>query len=245
MHCCGPAELPWACCAGEVTETDLDTLSTLPGMCTFVVQRVAAEQLRPVAPGAVGELALGGPAVVRASSEDDLKRRFLPAPLGSRGVQTLLLTGQRVRWTKAGKLQFMLDAKEHAEAQKLVGQAAAKASSSALDEDSKAVSRRQPAVYQVLNKVVVLDLPNMQTRCALATVAQVVAIVREVLGLDDVPLDDDLFELGADSLRITRIAGRIRSGLSVELQLSDVYRMPTVAALCELVRMQKKHKGTG
>jgi len=86
--------------------------------------------------------------------------------------------------------------------------------------------------------------PNAQAPAALdADAEKVLGIICRVLQLDDIPLDSDLFELGLDSLRITRVVAQLRNAFKVDLQLADIYRMPTVAALCELVRAQKRLRG--
>ncbi|MGW7438729.1 amino acid adenylation domain-containing protein, partial [Streptomyces sp. NPDC054849] len=53
----------------------------------------------------------------------------------------------------------------------------------------------------------------------------------EILGIDDITIDDDFFELGGHSLLATRLAGRARTELGAELAIADLFRAPTVAAL--------------
>ncbi|WSG14772.1 amino acid adenylation domain-containing protein [Nonomuraea sp. NBC_01738] len=53
----------------------------------------------------------------------------------------------------------------------------------------------------------------------------------EVLGLPRVGVDDNFFDLGGDSLLATRLAGRIRPGLSVRL----IFEHPTVTALAAVL----------
>ncbi|MGH3201150.1 MAG: non-ribosomal peptide synthetase [Streptosporangiaceae bacterium] len=61
--------------------------------------------------------------------------------------------------------------------------------------------------------------------------AQVADIWREVLRVDRIGLDDDLFDLGGHSLTITRIAARIHARLRVDVPLEAFYDMPTVAGI--------------
>ena len=68
-------------------------------------------------------------------------------------------------------------------------------------------------------------------------------MVQTILKLDVVPLDADLFELGADSLRLTSLVGRIRKAFKMELALGDVYSRPTAQGLCELVAARRRQKG--
>lgn len=52
--------------------------------------------------------------------------------------------------------------------------------------------------------------------------ADVLEIVRQVLGLDNVELDDDLFDQGATSLSFVRILARIRSDRGVAVSVADL-----------------------
>ncbi|MEV4165077.1 amino acid adenylation domain-containing protein [Nonomuraea dietziae] len=56
-----------------------------------------------------------------------------------------------------------------------------------------------------------------------------------LLGLDELGVFDDLFELGAHSLLATRLAARLRSMLGVEVPIRAVFERTTVAALAEVV----------
>ncbi|MFE4613664.1 condensation domain-containing protein [Streptomyces niveus] len=56
-------------------------------------------------------------------------------------------------------------------------------------------------------------------------------ILAEVLGVDTVGINDDFFDLGGNSLLAARAAVRIRALFGVTLELSAVFRAPTVAKL--------------
>ncbi|WP_371495233.1 amino acid adenylation domain-containing protein [Kitasatospora sp. NBC_00374] len=55
----------------------------------------------------------------------------------------------------------------------------------------------------------------------------------ELLGLEQVSIDDDFLALGGHSLLVIRLIGRIRSVLDVELAIDAFFAAPTVAAIAE------------
>ncbi|WP_344831150.1 amino acid adenylation domain-containing protein [Actinocorallia longicatena] len=58
-------------------------------------------------------------------------------------------------------------------------------------------------------------------------------IMAEVLRVDQVGIDDDFFALGGDSLRATKLAGRVRAVLDADLPLRAIFESPTVAELVD------------
>ncbi|MEV4088609.1 condensation domain-containing protein, partial [Nonomuraea fuscirosea] len=62
----------------------------------------------------------------------------------------------------------------------------------------------------------------------------------EVLELDDVGPDDDLFDLGGHSLTITQISARIRDGIGVDVSLDAFFDDPTITGVVEeIVRLRE------
>ncbi|MFJ5230850.1 amino acid adenylation domain-containing protein [Kitasatospora sp. NPDC088391] len=59
----------------------------------------------------------------------------------------------------------------------------------------------------------------------------VVELWQDVLGLPRVGVLDDFFELGGDSLLVTRVAARIRAGVGLDLSIREVFESRTAAAL--------------
>ncbi|MEV0359333.1 non-ribosomal peptide synthase/polyketide synthase [Nocardia sp. NPDC050697] len=64
-----------------------------------------------------------------------------------------------------------------------------------------------------------------------ATERAVAAVFGEVLGLERVGLDDDLFALGGNSLVATRIAARLAERLELDVPVRALFDLPTVGAL--------------
>ena len=64
------------------------------------------------------------------------------------------------------------------------------------------------------------------------------AIWCEVLKLDDVGDDEDLFDLGGHSLSITRMMTRIQTQLGADVPLDVFYDTPTVAEVAEYIRTE-------
>ncbi|MEM6796280.1 MAG: phosphopantetheine-binding protein, partial [Acidobacteriota bacterium] len=71
--------------------------------------------------------------------------------------------------------------------------------------------------------------PENETERALA------AIWCELLGLEELGVDDEFFALGGHSLMATRVVSRIRGELGAEIPLRLLFERPTVAALAAAI----------
>jgi amino acid adenylation domain-containing protein len=69
------------------------------------------------------------------------------------------------------------------------------------------------------------------------------AIWREVLGVDGVGMQDNFFELGGHSLLMTQVASRVREAFGVELSLWTFFQSPTVASLARAVSQAQDRQG--
>ena len=70
-------------------------------------------------------------------------------------------------------------------------------------------------------------------------------IVGSVLGLEQVSIDDDIFELGSNSLLIARIASRLSSAYKIDLPVQHIFKDPTVAGIAALVDIYQREGNHG
>jgi acyl carrier protein len=80
--------------------------------------------------------------------------------------------------------------------------------------------------------------PNLPTPLVAAgsnTELRLAAIWKDLLGVDEIGVDDDFFELGGDSLVAIRLLARCRDEFHVDQTLAGLLEYPTVAALARRV----------
>jgi non-ribosomal peptide synthetase component F len=66
----------------------------------------------------------------------------------------------------------------------------------------------------------------------------------ELLGVDQVGVDDSFLELGGHSLLATRLAARIVRVFAVEVPMRAIFDHPTVAGLAEVIRLEMEEEGS-
>ncbi|MFJ7281016.1 amino acid adenylation domain-containing protein [Kitasatospora sp. NPDC098663] len=152
--------------------------------------------LRLVPVGAVGELYLAGvvPPAGDGAQPAPAGERYLADPFGAGGL--MLRTGDRVRWTADGRLEFLDETARQADG---TG-----------SDDTLAGSGRLPSN------------PQEELLCQ---------VFAEILGLPSVGVDDNYFLLGGQSLMATRLVGRLRAVLGVEVPIRALFEHPTPAGL--------------
>ena len=70
---------------------------------------------------------------------------------------------------------------------------------------------------------------------------QLAGIWAELLDIDQVGVDQDVFALGVDSLAMTQMILRLEERFGVDFSFEDIFSAPTVAALALHVESSKKH----
>ncbi|HEV7745455.1 MAG TPA: amino acid adenylation domain-containing protein [Pyrinomonadaceae bacterium] len=70
-------------------------------------------------------------------------------------------------------------------------------------------------------------------------------IVESVLDLEQVSIDDDIFDLGSNSLLIARIASRLSSAYKIDLPVQHIFKDPTVAGIAALVDIYQREGNYG
>jgi acyl transferase domain-containing protein/acyl carrier protein len=78
-----------------------------------------------------------------------------------------------------------------------------------------------------------LDTPFVAPEGELET--HLAAIWQTLLGIDAIGIDDNLFELGGDSLLGIQLLSRVKAAYAVDLRPADFFKHPTVAGLAALV----------
>ncbi|MFG1945396.1 amino acid adenylation domain-containing protein [Nonomuraea sp. NPDC048826] len=260
--------------------------------------------LRPVPPGVVGELCIGGAGVARGYRGRPARtaERFVPDPFGPPGGR-LYRTGDLARYRADGEIEFLgrqdgqvkllghrvelgeietrlLEHPQVGETAVIVrdgetddhrliayvvpapGAAAPEAGTLAAHLARTLPAATVPSAYVLLDALPLNPIGKLD-RAALpapaptpapsagprtdgdVTVAEEVRrIWCEVLELEEVGADDDLFDLGGHSLTITQISARIRESLGVDVSLDAFFDDPTVNGVVEeIVRLRGERTG--
>jgi amino acid adenylation domain-containing protein len=86
-----------------------------------------------------------------------------------------------------------------------------------------------------------LDTPFLRPKSLIET--RLVKIWSSLLGIDQVGVHDNLFDLGGDSLIASRILARVCAEFQLTLSLENLFRSPTVAEMALLVSAQRREIG--
>ena len=65
---------------------------------------------------------------------------------------------------------------------------------------------------------------------------------QDVLGLDEVGVNDNFFDLGGHSLNVLQVISRMQSAFDLELPLASLFKSPTIGTLAEYIETVNKAK---
>lgn len=201
--------------------------SPLAGMRAYVLNSA----LRPVPAGVTGELYLGGePARGYHGRPLPTAKRFVADPFGPDGAR-MYRTGDLARWSLDGALEYAgrgVVADEVVAAPVLTEEAPATTAGTAAP-DTVPGSGPEPGNGSAPGS------PAAGGRRGARTPQEesVCALVAEVLGVDGISIDDNFFGLRCNSLKATRIVGRMRRTLGIDISIRLLFEHPTVAGLAE------------
>ncbi len=66
-------------------------------------------------------------------------------------------------------------------------------------------------------------------------------IWKEILGVNDIGVQDHFFEIGGHSLKATALAGKINKRLGYEIRLRQIFEAPTIEGLAKLIEQMKEN----
>ncbi|MEZ2339489.1 phosphopantetheine-binding protein, partial [Mucilaginibacter sp. RCC_168] len=69
---------------------------------------------------------------------------------------------------------------------------------------------------------------------------ELVAIWEEIFGNDQIGITDDFFELGGNSLEAIRLISHMMKKLDVQVELSELFESPTIAAITQKIKVRDK-----
>jgi acyl-CoA synthetase (AMP-forming)/AMP-acid ligase II/acyl carrier protein len=72
---------------------------------------------------------------------------------------------------------------------------------------------------------------------------QIAKIWADLLDVDRISIDQDVFALGVDSIAVTQMISRLRERFGVDFSFQDIFNAPTVAALAARLQRPKKVSG--
>jgi hypothetical protein len=86
------------------------------------------------------------------------------------------------------------------------------------------------------------DLPTPLVAPRTALERQLVELWRQILGLAELGVDDDFFEVGGHSLMAAELVRRMQDSFGTDLAVEALYLQPTVAAVAAQIKASRDHR---
>ncbi len=88
------------------------------------------------------------------------------------------------------------------------------------------------------------ERPELSTKIVLPRTAAEEAlqkIIKDYFGFREIGVEDDFFELGADSVQVITVSSRIHKELNIKIPVAEFFARPTIAGLADYI----EHRGGG
>lgn len=102
-----------------------------------------------------------------------------------------------------------------------------------LTPNGKVDQRQLPSPDHLQSGAAVYEPPRNETEAA------VTEIWKEVLGVTQVSIFDNFFEIGGHSLKVIRVLSHVREQFGVDLPLRSFFEAPTIASLADVIALQQ------
>jgi len=106
--------------------------------------------------------------------------------------------------------------------------------------DGKIVRGEIASMLSIMTPRSRIERNNHLTAPRSETEWQLAKIWADLLELNEIGVDEDVFALGADSLTVAQLLSRLRARFGADLSFKDIFDAPTVASLAALVESSKR-----
>src|SRR4029077_6270182 len=105
-----------------------------------------------------------------------------------------------------------------------------------VDRDALARSGPRPEAAEASETTALAIVESAETVEASGAIeAKVIAMWKEVLGIDEVGPDDNFFDLGGHSMLVAWVRASLQEAFNVDLEMVELFNYPTARSLAERV----------
>lgn len=101
----------------------------------------------------------------------------------------------------------------------------------------------QQGYQELLDKLIKVKEKNRKqntSECNDETKKQLIKIWEEILGVNNIHIEDDFFELGGQSIKAVQLANRLQEQFGVEVQVRQIFSIPTIIQMSEWLKTAAK-----